>query len=186
MASKYTPEQKALAVQTIRRFGGLTAEAIGHVRELLKNPSISKSTLHEWLKLYAPLAEANRTEPPRTAEPNTPERVKKPTSLLPTVTEEMMDEAEETLDRIFERTARNYLRHANLDKTLSETKGKDAVIAAATALDKMRLIRGLPTEIVSVVPDLLIINDLLRQQGKTLVDVIAVMKNKLTAGPLLQ
>ncbi len=60
-----------------------------------------------------------------------------------------------TLDAIFEATARAYLEHANRPEIIAETKGPQAVAAAALAIDKMRLLRELPTEIVSLLPGVL-------------------------------
>lgn len=58
------------------------------------------------------------------------------------------------LAALFERVSERYLEHALDDDVIEEMSGKDAVIAAATATDKMRLLRGLPTEIIEVVPQL--------------------------------
>ena len=51
------------------------------------------------------------------------------------------------LDALFEEVARKYLGQASDPFVVSSTAGKDAVIAAATATDKMRLIRDQPTAI---------------------------------------
>lgn len=48
---------------------------------------------------------------------------------------------------IFENIARTYLGEAAKDDKIAKTSGKDAIIAAATATDKMRLLRELPTDI---------------------------------------
>lgn len=132
----YTTEQKALAVEVIAREGGLTREAVSTVRQLLNAPGLSKSTLHGWWV-------ANRTEPNRT------EPIKK--NVIPTP---VRQQASDSLDDIFEHVARLYLERAAQDSVVSDTKGKDAVITAATAVDKMRLLRGLPTEIVQLTIEL--------------------------------
>ena len=56
------------------------------------------------------------------------------------------DQKKEELDGLYEQVARAYLGHA-LGAALKKTSGKDAVIAAATATDKMRLLREQPTSI---------------------------------------
>lgn len=140
----YSAEQKAMAVAIIRRYGGMTRDALVLVRETLDAPGLSKSTLHGWLP--------PNVEPNRTAEPD-PNRIQKKETGAP-VPPEMQAKAEQTLDSMFEATARRYLQHALTDGVLEAVKGKDAVIAAATATDKMRLLRGLPTEIIELLPGL--------------------------------
>jgi hypothetical protein len=54
---------------------------------------------------------------------------------------------------LFEEAARVYLEHGTRDAVVEDTSGKDALMAAAIAVDKMRLLRGLPTEIVQLIPD---------------------------------
>lgn len=67
----------------------------------------------------------------------------------PDVTEKA-HEKEDTLEEVFEQLARAYAQHALGEGVLADTKGKDAVIAAATALDKVRLLRGESTNIEEV------------------------------------
>lgn len=136
----YTTEDKAQAIAIIERFGGLTSEAINLVRQTLDAPNLSKSTLHGWTSTF----EQSRTEPNRKKEPNR------------AVSESHVEAANAKLDDLFEQVARRYLSHALDDETIKGTKGKDAVIAAATATDKMRLLRDLPTEIVQVLPTLIL------------------------------
>lgn len=54
---------------------------------------------------------------------------------------------------LFEDVAHKYLNHALNDETVEGVPGQAAVIAAATATDKMRLLRGLPTEIIQLIPE---------------------------------
>lgn len=56
---------------------------------------------------------------------------------------------------IFEDVARKYLGHASRVDVIEDVAGNTAVIAAATAVDKMRLLRGLPTEIIGLMPALI-------------------------------
>jgi transposase-like protein len=53
----------------------------------------------------------------------------------------------EALDSILERCARLYLDRAQESTAIAESKGKDAMTAAAIAIDKMRLLREQPTMI---------------------------------------
>jgi transposase-like protein len=72
----------------------------------------------------------------------------------------------EELSDVFERVARQYLDRALSDEATNDTKGKDAVIAAATATDKMQLLRGKPTAIVAESARNTV-QDIVRQTGIT-------------------
>jgi transposase-like protein len=67
---------------------------------------------------------------------------------------ELVTEKKEELADVFERVAYKYLRHAESEDVIDAVAGNAAVVTAATAVDKMRLLRGLPTEIVQVLPGL--------------------------------
>jgi len=66
---------------------------------------------------------------------------------------DMVSEKKADLAVVFEDIAYKMLAHAGNPDVIDSMSGKDAVIAAATATDKMRLLRGLPTEIVQIIPD---------------------------------
>lgn len=63
---------------------------------------------------------------------------------------ELRQEKKQELSALFENVARAYLGRAITTDAVAETKGKDAVIAAATATDKLQLLLGKPTEILSL------------------------------------
>lgn len=77
----------------------------------------------------------------------------------------------------FESIAKRYLTRAGALDAISETKGKDAITAAAIAVDKMRLLRNLPTEIVGVIPD---ISNAVEKSGETLEQVMPVLAELLS------
>jgi hypothetical protein len=162
----YSAEQKAAAVEVIRRYGGLTAEAITVARELLGAPTLSISTLHGWLK--APVKPVKTPAAPRI------ETEAKKESETEARIQAVKVSVNDALDKLFEATARNYLMRANDPQAIADTKGKDAVIAAATALDKLRLLQGLPTEIIAVIPGLV---ETIRRKGY---DPTEAMKTMLT------
>ena len=66
---------------------------------------------------------------------------------------ELRGKKKEDLATKFENVAYDMLNQASDPEVIAEMGGKDAVIAAATATDKMRLLRGLPTEIVQILPN---------------------------------
>jgi transposase-like protein len=51
------------------------------------------------------------------------------------------------LDALFERVARLYLENAGRSAVVKKSRGKDSVIAACAAVDKLRLLRGEATSI---------------------------------------
>lgn len=53
-----------------------------------------------------------------------------------------------------EEVANAYTDHLLRDETINKTGAKDAAVTVGTAIDKMRLLRGLPTEIIQVLPPL--------------------------------
>lgn len=62
-------------------------------------------------------------------------------------------EQKKALAELFEEAAYKYVNHAMHEDVVSDTTGPQAMIAAGTAVDKMRLLRGLPTEIVQIIPE---------------------------------
>ena len=61
---------------------------------------------------------------------------------------EIRNEKKAELSEIFERAARTYLENSLDDSSVSRTGGKDSIIAAGVAVDKMLLLRNQPTSIV--------------------------------------
>lgn len=66
--------------------------------------------------------------------------------------DKLVRQSKKEIADVFEDVAYKYLARAGEQDAVDETKGKDAVMTAAIAVDKMRLLRGLPTEIVVLVP----------------------------------
>lgn len=139
----YTLEQKAVAIAVASRYDNqVSGAAIDEIRRLLSLPNLTDRTVRNWLKEF----QSNGAE-------ISPEIPKK--KISPKVSEAHVEAAQEELDVLFESTARNYLSHANKPDVIKDTKGPQAVTAAAIAFDKMRIGRGLPTEIIGVVSGLM-------------------------------
>lgn len=68
---------------------------------------------------------------------------------------ELVTEKKEELADIFENAARVYLQHAVDPDVVDAVPGQAAMTSAAIAVDKMQLLRGLPTEIVGMLPEVL-------------------------------
>ena len=152
----YTEHQRALALEILARHDGqVTSVALDDIRKLLESPDLPRATVWRWLQRDA------------TDKKN--------------VTPEAKAKAAETLDDMFEATARQYLKHAQKENVVNRMDGKSAVIAAATSVDKMRLLRDLPTEIIGVMPTLTAIIDLLNERNKSAGDLFQAMLDELVA-----
>lgn len=163
----YTKDQRALAVAIVGRHGGMTREALIEVAVALGVDTISTATLHRWL----PKSETEKKKETETEK-------KESVFSFPLGYEQGVDRA---LDDVFEEVARRYLAHAVKGDVVKDTKGKEAVIAAATAVDKMRLLRGLPTEIVEILPSIQQLHALLTARGSDPAAVFNAMIAKLDA-----
>lgn len=144
----YSDLDKAMAVEIVNRNGGrLDATTIAEVRQILNAPTLSGSTMHGWLKRAArpPI----RPDSP----PDSGSRIIKKGD-APEAPSTVQGVAAQTLDVIMEQVAHEYLRHARKPEIIGASGGFEAIKAAATAIDKMRLLRGLPTEIIAVLPAL--------------------------------
>ena len=84
----------------------------------------------------------------------------------------LRQEKRKDLADIFETIAYDMLDHAGDPIIIGEMDGKAAVIAAATATDKMRLLRGLPTEIVAILPNFI---QAIENMGHSPVEVMSRM-----------
>ena len=66
--------------------------------------------------------------------------------------EKVIRDKKDDLADLFERAARNYVHQALKPDVIEKASAGSAMTAAAIAVDKMRLLRDLPTEIVQVLP----------------------------------
>lgn len=80
----------------------------------------------------------------------------------------IVTEKKEDMADLFETVALKYLRHAGNEDVVESASARDAMMNAAVAVDKMRLLRGLPTEIVELVPGVI---EALKKIGQDPVDV---------------
>lgn len=162
----YTELQKTLAVELVRRNDGVVNDSImADIRNALSAPKLSSRVVRYWVK---EVGEKSFTEKKQDID-NRP-------LVLDHTEKTIAKVAAEALDQMFEDTARLYLQQSQNPEVIAATKGKDAVIAAATAVDKMRLLRNLPTEIVTVLPNLL---DAIDNAGLSAADVFKTMIEEL-------
>lgn len=125
--AKYSDEYRAAAIAMLMS-AGFATEKTRAVRDIARyyKGAIPERTLFRW---------GNGENRPA------------PAKLVTSKKEELAD--------VFERVAYKYLQHAETQDVIDDVSGNAAVITAATAVDKMRLLRGLPTEIISLIPDLI-------------------------------
>lgn len=147
----YNEAQRAIALEIIYKYGGrVTIEALADIRRVLKAPKLPKRTVYNWLELDAQDGKETITANEKRVQDSEISPLKSPKRF---VSIEAKQTARKTLEELFQDIVYAYGEHALTDDAIDGTRGKEAVIAAATALDKLRLIQGLPTEIVAVLPD---------------------------------
>lgn len=168
----YTDAQKSIAVELIERYGGLTNDAIDTVRDTLSAPQLSKSTIYGWVLK----SQKSNSEPNSELVLNR-KREKRPAPYIDPVV--VQARASQALDDMFEQVARAYLERALDTDVVKDTRGKDAVTTAAIAVDKMRLLRDLPTEIIEVLPTVQALVIRLQERGLDVTTVLNRMLVKL-------
>lgn len=141
---QYTEAQKAMAIEIVRRNNGvLDVATLSAIRDALQTPKLPKMTIYRWL-------EACDRESQPGASPK-----KATTRKPPSVRAETQSQAAVTLDVILERAARRFIKHAMKQEVVADASAREAMTAAGIAIDKMRLLRGLPTEILGILPDVI-------------------------------
>jgi hypothetical protein len=147
----YSDKQRAQACKLVEANGGvIDKETLSAVRALLNAPSLPFMTVQRWL---------NHKNVNVVKEPDRYDT--------------------EPLDVLFEGVARTYIRHAETDDAKLRTSGAQAMTAAAIAVDKMRLLQGLPTEIVAIAPTLTKLIQIINERGWKASDVFEDMFQEL-------
>lgn len=128
----FTETERALALDILRRNGdnNITKAVMQEIANVLGRP-VASSTLHRWIAVERRM------------------RLLEGKSSIP---DEVRLRATETLDAIWEQRARELLSRAGEPGVIEKMSGRDLIISAAVATDKMRLLRGLPTEYVQALP----------------------------------
>lgn len=67
--------------------------------------------------------------------------------------DEISTSKKKDLAELFEGAAHLFVGHATRPEVVELMSGQQAMTSAAIAVDKMRLLRGLPTEIVQIIPE---------------------------------
>lgn len=169
----YSETEKALAVEIVRRNSGvLDSLTLASIRSAI-GPRLTAPTIRGWLKAAGGDTKVeNLPSPPRE---NLPEK-KGPPSSDPV----LVQKVNQVLDQKLEQAAHRFIDHATRPETVAEMSGQQAMTSAGIAIDKMRLLRGLPTEIVAVVPDLI---EVIRRKGYDPLQALTTMKAQFAALP---
>ena len=166
----YTEAQRALAVEIVERHGGtVTQEALQEVRDALQSPNLPRMSVWRWLNSQAV-----------TGVTDSEKNLKSLEGSQVVVTTRAKAWASRTLDEMFEEVATRYLEHALEDDVIDEVRGQSAVTAAAIATDKMRLLRGLPTEIIAMMPGLV---NAIQERGLNPTAVFQAIYDRLALPP---
>lgn len=156
----YTVEQQLMAVDLIRKNGGkIDKKTIQAVRTMLNAPTINQPGLRNWWLKYkdTPPAEVLKKAYGDWITPR--ELVEK--GIDPRAAA-LRNEAEDNVGSLFMAIAKTYLEHALKPEIIEKTKGRDAVWAAAVSIDKVRLLREVPKEVIDMLPSII---DLAKKKG---------------------
>lgn len=158
MATRYTDEQKALALELVARNAGvldvLTMDAI---RVALEAPILPDQTVRLWMRSYQALRSRSESRVKLTDK----KVIDSPRSITVERDEEqsaIQEAASDKLDAMFERAARMMVAKATEPAKINDMNGQQLMTAAGIAVDKMRLLRDMPTEIIQMSPILIQIN----------------------------
>lgn len=179
----YSDSQKALACHIIRskHDGSVTTACVDEIRKTLDEPNLPRATINRWWFKFKAIAVnratinlpqgqlQGRTDAKKDAiNPNAGHKgvLNAPDALNNFISNQIVINAEEIsrqrkqmaqetpLDIKLERAAHKFIDHAVQDELLMWTNSKDAILAAAMAIDRMQLLRNIPPEIVSILPQL--------------------------------
>lgn len=159
----YSDEGKRRACALVKRNKGVIDDVLVEtIRVALDAPKLSRTNIWRWWQHYQNMTVNSATN-----------ATEKGDQLLP------VDDRE--LDVMFEDAARKFVTHALREELLIWTSAKDAMTAAGIAIDKMRLLRDLPTEIIGAAPELTELANFFREEGIEMSSAIRKWRERLQA-----
>lgn len=163
MATRYTDEQKALALELVARNAGvLDVVTMDAIRAALETPSLPDQTVRLWMRSYQALQSRSESRVKLTekkvVDSASAITVFNDTAFRDEDRQAVQSEASTKLDAMFERAARMMVAKATEPEKINDMNGQQLMTAAGIAVDKMRLLRDLPTEIIQMSPILIQIN----------------------------
>lgn len=133
----YSEFDRATAVEIVARNNGvLDASTLSAIRAALGAPKLPGRTVRNWMQ---------------EGDVKISSLVKKDFHSGSITVQEVVSQR---LDDKLEAAAHTFVDHATRANVVDKMNGQQAMTSAAIAIDKMRLLRDLPTEIVSIMPEL--------------------------------
>ena len=163
MATRYTDEQKALALELVARNDGvLDVVTMDAIRAALETPSLPDQTVRLWMRSYQALQSRSESRVKLTekkvVDSASAITVFNDTAFRDEDRQAVQGEVSTKLDAMFERAARMMVAKATEPEKINDMNGQQLMTAAGIAVDKMRLLRDMPTEIIQMSPILIQIN----------------------------
>lgn len=142
----YSDYDKQMAIEIVHRNNDvLDSACLADIREALGTPDLPARTIRYWLKSTSGRQISVGKKEISAREISVADHVAK------------------ALDEKLEEAAHKFVDHATSQSVTKKMSGAAAMTSAAIAIDKMRLLRGLPTEIIDAMPILTKLNELFKQ-----------------------
>lgn len=162
----YSTAQKAMACEVVRRNAGvIDAGVMAEIRAMLSNPRLPDQTVRNWVKSFLGDQKKQATDLPTESALSA---------------ENLQSKASQKLDVALEELAQKLISHASRPEVIGKANVQQAMTSLGIAVDKMRLLRGLPTEIVAILPDLV---ETIRRKGYDPIAAFTKMRDQLSQLP---
>lgn len=149
----YSEYDRQMAIEIVRRNNGvIDAACLASIRDTLNNPDLPARTIRYWIQGKKEISTEKK------------EISSKEISIA--------DYVSKALDEKLEDAAHKFVDHATKADTIEKMSGTAAMTSAAIAIEKMRLLRDLPTEIIGAIPVLTKLNELFKQLDTPLGDAL--------------
>lgn len=134
----YSDADKAMAVEIVARNNGvIDTVCLSDIQSAI-GKSVTSPSVRLWVKLFA-------GNVPEKNKKNFPEKKVQDLQAIQQVAAKQLDEK-------LEAAAHKFVDRATDDSVVGAMTGQQAMTSAAIAIDKMRLLRDLPTEIIGMLP----------------------------------
>lgn len=156
--------QKAMALEIVARNKGvLDAVTLSDIRAALESPALPGRTIRNWMA-----GETVKETSPVKKEIHSGEI-------------SLKEQVSKTLDDKLEQAAHIFVDHAVNPKTVKKMSGPQAMTSLGIAVEKMRLLRNLPTAIIAAIPDLVDLYELLNSLNIEMSPAIRQFKEMIEA-----
>lgn len=129
--ARYLDRDVAIALEIVRRNKGIiSAACVAEIQTTLNAPGLTMRTIRNWWKGITLENHGN------------------------SVDRDLVEKFNQELDQKLEEIAHKLADYVVKDTTINRMTGQAAMYSLSVAIDKMRLLRNLPTQIVSILPKL--------------------------------